>query len=278
MVKYPWSRGEQPPPKPMGRLRAFFVRHVQGVAVTLMVSLLIGFVLYPYMLITVSSGQAGVLWKRLSGPGIYCWCILPRGTVLNPTEIRNEGLHVIWPWDKLFIYDLRLQSTTEKYNAISKDGVTVTAQINIRYQLSHDSVAVFHKFIGPGYVKSLLSPDIGSQTRTVISLYTAQEVYVSRDKIQDQIRAAAQSSLGEHLNSLFQPAASEQLDADRYKKALQASVQILDTFALSIELPLPIVAAINRQTEQYYQIQEYRYRAQREAEESKRKQIEANGI
>jgi len=47
---------------------------------------------------------------------------------------------------------------------------------------------------------------------------------------------------------------------------------------LSIELPPAIVAAINRQTEQYYQIQEYKFRVEREAQESKRKQIEANGI
>ena len=47
---------------------------------------------------------------------------------------------------------------------------------------------------------------------------------------------------------------------------------------LSIELPPEIVAAINRQTEQFYLIQEYKFRVEREAEESKRKQIEANGI
>jgi prohibitin 2 len=47
---------------------------------------------------------------------------------------------------------------------------------------------------------------------------------------------------------------------------------------LSIELPPDIVAAINRQTEQYYMIQEYKFRVEREAEESKRKQIEADGI
>ena len=47
---------------------------------------------------------------------------------------------------------------------------------------------------------------------------------------------------------------------------------------LGIDLPPEIVAAINRQTEQYYMIQEYKYRVQREAEESQRKMIEANGI
>jgi hypothetical protein len=38
------------------------------------------------------------------------------------------------------------------------------------------------------------------------------------------------------------------------------------------------VDAINRPTEQFYLIQEYKFRVEREAQESKRKQIEANGI
>ena len=278
MIKYPWSRGKRPPVQPRRGLRGFLWRHVQGVSVSLMVVLLLGFALYPYMVITVPSGQVGVLWKRFTGPGIYCWCILFRGTILNPEELRDEGLHVIWPWDILYIYDLRLQAATEKYNAISSDGVSVTIEINIRYQLIRKSVAVFHKFIGPGYLNSLLAPEIGSQTRQIVSRYTANDVYVNRETIQRQIKEAAQKSLGTHLNSLYQPDASEQRDAEAYQSALQNSILVLDTLLLSVELPDLIVAAINRQTEQFYQIQEYKFRVQREVEESERKRIEANGI
>jgi hypothetical protein len=70
----------------------------------------------------------------------------------------------------------------------------------------------------------------------------------------------------------------EQPDPRHYNDFLKNSIQILDTLVLSIELPPDIVAAINRQTEQYYMIQEYKFRVEREAEESKRKQIEADGI
>ncbi len=70
----------------------------------------------------------------------------------------------------------------------------------------------------------------------------------------------------------------EQPEPKHYDSFLQDSIQILDTLVLSIELPPEIVAAINRQTEQYYMIQEYKFRVQREAEESKRKQIEADGV
>src|SRR4029079_4801674 len=110
---------------------------------------------------------------------------------------------------------------------------------------------VFHKFIGPEYVKSLLSPGIGAQTRLIISQFDAQQVYISRQEIENQIKAAAKKNLGEHLNTLFQPTASEQSDVQRYERELPRAIQILDTLVLTIELPTSIVAAINRQTEQF---------------------------
>ena len=137
---------------------------------------------------------------------------------------------------------------------------------------------MLHKFIGPGYLASVVSPEIGSQAREVISQYTAQEVYTSREAIQEKIRNNSQKSLGAHLNNLVQPEAMEEPDPKHYNDFLQDSIQILDTLVLSIELPPAIVAAINRQTEQFYMIQEYKFRVEREAQESKRKQIEANGI
>jgi regulator of protease activity HflC (stomatin/prohibitin superfamily) len=219
-----------------------------------------------------------VLWKRFNGLDLYCWCWVGRGTVLDPRELREEGLHIIWPWDKLYLYNLRLQSTTQTFNAISKDGVNVKAQISVRYQLLHNSIAVLHKFIGPDFLTSVVNPEIGSQARQVISQYTGEAVYTSREQIQKQIRDATQKSLAANLNKLVQPEAMEQPDPKHYNDFLQDAIQILDTLVLSIELPPDIVAAINRQTEQYYMIQEYKFRVEREAEESKRKQIEADGI
>ncbi len=278
MAKYPQSIDDLPPvPRQRGVMHRLW-RHVPGISVMVMSALLVTVVLWPYVVITIPSGRVGVLWKRFNGIDIYCWCWVGRGTVLDPRELREEGLHLVWPWDKLFLYDLRLQSSTQTYNAISKDGVSVRAQISVRYQLLHNSVAVLHKFIGPDYLNSVVNPEIGSEAREVMSQYTAQEIYTSREAIQKQIRDGAQKSLSANLNKLVQPEAMEQPDPKHYNSFLQDAIQILDTLVLSIELPPDIVSAINRQTEQYYMIQEYKFRVQREAEESKRKQIEADGI
>ncbi len=277
MASYPQSIDDLAPP-PAKRGWSRLLRHLPGLAFITLVGLLIVVVLWPYVVITVVSGNVGVLWKRFNGLDLYCWCWVGRGTVLDPRELREEGLHIIWPWDKLYLYNLRLQSTQQTYNAISKDGVNVKAQISVRYQLLHNSVAVLHKFIGPDYLTSVVNPEIGSQARQVISQYTAEEVYTSREQIQKQIRDATQKSLTANLNKLVQPEAMEQPDPKHYNDFLQDAIQILDTLVQSIDLPPDIVSAINRQTEQYYMIQEYKFRVEREAQETKRKQVEADGI
>jgi regulator of protease activity HflC (stomatin/prohibitin superfamily) len=278
MASYPQSIDDLAPPPAKRGWRRSLLRHLPGLSFITLIGLLIVVVLWPYVIITVPSGSVGVLWKRFNGLDLYCWCWVGRGTVLDPRELREEGLHIIWPWDKLYLYNLRLQSTQQTYNAISKDGVNVKAQISVRYQLLHNSVAVLHKFIGPDFLTSVVNPEIGSQARQVISQYTGEAVYTSREQIQKQIRDATQKSLAANLNKLVQPEAMEQPDPKHYNDFLQDAIQILDTLVLSIELPPDIVAAINRQTEQYYMIQEYKFRVEREAEESKRKQIEADGI
>src|SRR5947199_10335518 len=103
--------GAMPPTRAPSRWRRFVERHLPSVVIYLMVATLVAVVLYPHVVVTVPSGQVGVLWKRFAG-----------GTVLDPRRLRDEGLHLIWPWDQLFLYDLRLQSFTESYTAISSHG------------------------------------------------------------------------------------------------------------------------------------------------------------
>jgi hypothetical protein len=99
-----------------------------------------------------------------------------------------------------------------------------------------------------------------------------------RSQIEVEIKSAAMATLGADLNRLIQPDASEQLEPDQYREMLRNSIKLFDILVLSIELPDSVVAAINRKTEQFYQIQEYQYRIDKEVKESQRKQIEANGI
>jgi prohibitin 2 len=252
---------------PVGRTRyawwRFVERHLPIAVVYLMVATLIGVVLAPYVLVTVPSGFVGVLWKRFGG-----------GTVLDPRQLKDEGMRFILPWNKLFLYDLRLQSATETYNAISRDGISLSASINIRYRLKRESIPQLHQSIGPGYVQALVSPEIGNRMREVIAEYTAEDVYsTKRAEIQDKIRRRAEAMLGEKM--MERP---ESEGGDPYRIPLYAMLNLIDTLILGIELPPAVVSAINRKIEQYYISEEYKFRVAREIRESERKKIEAEGI
>ena len=175
------------------------------------------------------------------------------------------------------MYDLRLQSTTQTYNAISSDGISLTASINIRYRLKRESIPQLHQSIGSEYVEALLIPEIGNRMREVISEYSAEDVYsTGRTEIQDKIRKLAESKLGEKM---MEGGVGEEGEENApYHIPLYAMLNLIDTLILGIELPNAIVTAINRKIEQYYISEEYKFRVAREARESERKKIEAEGI
>jgi regulator of protease activity HflC (stomatin/prohibitin superfamily) len=256
---------DKPPP---GRRRhawwRFVEHHLPILVIYLMVATLVAVILAPYVLVTVPSGYVGVLWKRFGG-----------GTVLDPRQLRNEGMRFILPWNTLFLYDLRLQSATETYNAISRDGISLSASINIRFRLKRESVPQLHQSIGPNYVEALVAPEVGNRMREVIAEYTAEDIYsTKRAEIQDKIRKRAEAMLGEKM---LEGGESEEEYAP-YRVPLYAMLNLIDTLILGIDLPNAVVTAINRKIEQYYISEEYRFRVAREIRESERKKIEAEGI
>jgi regulator of protease activity HflC (stomatin/prohibitin superfamily) len=259
-----WSLDERPLPTTIrDKWRWFVERRLPGVVIFLMLATLVVVVLAPHVVVTVPSGQVGVLWKRFA-----------HGTVRDPRQLRGEGLHLLLPWDKLFLYDLRVQSLTDTYNAISKDGVNLSATLNIRFRLQRNSVPILHQAIGPDYTK-LLGPQIASQMRGVIAEYTAEQVYsTARQEIQDKIRETAVETLSHKMMDAETPNEADGTNI----ASMQDTVILYDTLLYGIELPAAVVQAINRKTEQYYIAQEYEYRIDRERKESERKAIEAAGI
>jgi regulator of protease activity HflC (stomatin/prohibitin superfamily) len=252
--------GMPPPATTRSKWWRFVDRYLPSIIIYLMLVTLLAVVLFPYAAVTVPSGNVGVLWKRFGG-----------GTVLDPRQIRDEGLHLIWPWNELFLYDLRLQSVTETYNAISSDGVSLSATMNIRFRLQRAAAPVIHQAIGPNYLQLLMRPGIGSLTREVMAQYTAEQVYsTARQEIQDKIRSLSQDRLSEKM--------MEREGDEPYRVSLSDTVILYDTLVYGIELPVLVVNAINRKIEQYYISEEYKFRVERERRESERKKIEAEGI
>jgi regulator of protease activity HflC (stomatin/prohibitin superfamily) len=95
----------------------------------------------------------------------------------------------------------------------------------------------------------------------------------ARQEIQDKIRSLVE----ERLSQKMMEHAGEEGE-ESYRVSMSTIFILYDVLVTGIELPVAIVAAINRKTEQYYIAEEYKFRVEREKRESERKKIEAEGI
>jgi regulator of protease activity HflC (stomatin/prohibitin superfamily) len=210
----------------------------------------------PRIFITIPSGHAGVLWMRLFG-----------GTRIAGGAL-GEGLHIIFPWDKIFIYDVRMKEHSRDFEVISSDALHMKIQISFRWRLILRNLPRLHQEMGPEYLNSLLVPDIGSVVRERISKRTAEELFERR-------RAEIQADIYNNVVSDDQPNSIGPVNDKGENGNLIALVDIL---IQTINLPDKLRNAIERKFEESQFAQEYNYRLARERLESERKQIEASGI
>ena len=149
----------------------------------LVLTLLIIF-LWPSIVISIKPGELGVLYSRFHG-----------GTQMNRTY--EEGLHIIQPWDIMYIYDVRVQEETQNIDVLTADGLTINVQISLRFQIIRDRLPVLHQEIGPRYRDKVVIPIMNSAVRQTIGSYRPDDLYsTARQELQDQMLVDAVEEMG----------------------------------------------------------------------------------
>jgi regulator of protease activity HflC (stomatin/prohibitin superfamily) len=223
------------------RLRAFARR--QAVYLTLCLFLL-GFVVIYFFEATVISihpGQLGVLWRRLGG-----------GTQID--TVYREGMHLILPINKMYIYSIRKQQFTDTIDVLTVDGLTVNVRYSVRHYLEKDTLPLLHQRVGPDYVEIVVRPEVRSVVRTVFGQYKPEQIYTTQRAIQEQVSVLSQA----HLQARF--------------------VSLDDVPIEAITLPKKISDAIEAKMQQQQIEGEYLYRIAIARKEAERIGIEAGGL
>jgi regulator of protease activity HflC (stomatin/prohibitin superfamily) len=248
-----------------GGLSGWFARERRNMMIGFLVMLFALVYFLPAIVYFIPAGHGGVLWKRFDG-----------GTQLLPA--RPEGFNLIFPWDKIEVYDLRLKEDSRSYGSIANDGLLVTTDITIRYRLIDSYLGILHQTIGSDYLNSLIVPEVGSVVREIISRYKADELYAQRrQKIQEEIYDQLVDRLMYRgvIGARHADAKASVGDTD---ETLRGYVYVQDVLIRNVELPEALVQSIERKVQQDQFAQEYEFRLQREVFESQRKQVEAQGI
>lgn len=252
-------------------MTARFERIVKGLKVRsiffLLVSLFLLVVCWERVAIIVGPGQGGVIWKLVFG-----------GT--RTTEgFLGEGLHLIFPWDRVFQYDLRMQKNISSYDVVTKDALQVKIELTFRYRPIAARIGLLHKAFGPQYIDTLLSPVVATSLRHVFSRYTVDDLVSERRNIQSEIMEEIikgnNSVLGVPKIQNSDAIAAIATPPPHYHPNV---VEIEDILIAHIELPKSVREAIESKLQQAQLVEEYGFRVQREALESRRKEAEAAGI
>lgn len=209
------------------------------IAITLLMTLVILF-LWNRIVITIHSGNGGVLFHRFSGTEI--------------DTVYTEGLYLISPFNKMYIYETRKQLKLHEFNILTLNGLRVNLSLAIRYQPVYDMLGILHKEIGPDYVQRVIVSQIESVMRKRLGQYTAEHIYTNEQGLLTETILLAMKEVGYNY------------------------VDVRDIIIRSIELPQKVKTAIENKIKEEELLKTYRFRLQIAKREAERKRIEAEGI
>ena len=91
--------------------------------------------------VNIGSGEAGVLFKTFGG-----------GVVTDKAPL-SEGFHIIAPWNKVYIYNVKQQEFFEgNMQVLSSNGLEISLDVSVLYQPIYNELGLLHKTKGENYV------------------------------------------------------------------------------------------------------------------------------
>ena len=212
------------------------------IGIPIIIVLIVLIVLISKSAITIGSGQAGVLYKTFDN-----------GVVTDEVPL-NEGFHLVAPWNKVFIYEVRQQEVFEKMDVLSSNGLDIKLDASAWFQPDYSSLGKLHQEKGEMYIERILLPAIRSAARSVVGRYTPEQLYSSkRDSIQIEIFDETKKIVG-----------------DQY-------IQLNEILIRDVTLPNTIKDAIERKLKQEQESLEYEFRLITADKEAQKQIIEAQG-
>src|SRR5258707_4980789 len=216
-------------------------RHTLKIIVGIFVLLFGLTLLWPFMVIYIQSGHAGVYYSLLFG-----------GT--DTRHIRKEGIQFKLPWDNIFDYDVRIQQLTYRYSVISSDGLTLQFNTSVRWGPRLESLGQLQKQIGPDYAQKIVIPETQTALREVVGNTPIDQIYSTNVVIlQRAVVRAVEEISGKYIS-------------------------IDNILITDIEIPEALKKAIEAKVTQNQNSLQYDYVLSVAKKEAERKRIEAEGI
>jgi regulator of protease activity HflC (stomatin/prohibitin superfamily) len=167
----------------------------------------------------------------------------------------QPGIRVVNPMVTVHEMSVRTQEIMERAAVPSSEGLILSLDVSLLFNLDPQKAPDVYRTLGPGYVDVFVVPQLRSYVRGATAEFEAKALYTSgREVIARQI-----------LTDL----------ADVYAERGIANATIL---LRNIELPRVVSEAIQQKLKAEQEAEQMRFVLDRERQEAERKRIEADGI
>lgn len=223
------------------KIVGYWDKHTISITLILLIMLFFIALFWNRIVISIDSGQQGVRWSRFSGTKI--------------DSFYGEGLHIIWPWDVMYLYTTRVQTINNTLQILTAEGLTIDVDYTFRFYAVKNAIPVIHQRLGVNYAQTYMLPEVEAASMSVIGNYTPEQLY----KISTLV---IQASIKYYLNKQF----------------LSDSIVVDNYLIKRITLPEAVSKSIEQKMVAEQLSYEFDYRLDIEKKEKKRKNIEAEGI
>jgi regulator of protease activity HflC (stomatin/prohibitin superfamily) len=225
----------------LGWINQLIYHRRRGLIITILSLFLVFLLFAERVVIFVNAGEAAVLFKRFDN-----------GTQLD--KIYGEGFHLIFPWNSMTVYNVRIQHELKQFEVLSANGLKIKVDASIRYRPFKENLPDLHQQVGTEYADRIVYPEVEAVVRQIFGQYLPEDIYSSQKFI---IQNTVQ-------NAIFEV-------SERF-------VDLDELLITKITLPEMIIEAIETKLEKEQVALGYQYRLDSETLEAERKRIEASGI
>lgn len=208
--------------------------------ISLLSSLLVAVIIVFDVIVIIRPGEAGILWNRFGGTKVDL--------------VYEEGIKLISPFDKMYVFEVRKQLVTHELAILSVDGLKVQLYLAIRFRPKKAFLGLLHDRIGTDYLTRVVIPQTESVLRKRLGAATAEQIYTNENGLLAQAMVKAIEEVGRNF------------------------VEIEDIIIRRIELPATVRQAIENKLVQQELLASYEFRNQTALQEAERKRIESEGI
>jgi regulator of protease activity HflC (stomatin/prohibitin superfamily) len=211
-----------------------------------MIALLVAIFLLPLIFTgcgtQIPSGHRGVKYFKFG-----------EGTEMG--RIYTEGFNWHFPWNTIYVYNIKLQEAKEDLKVLTSDGASVSLEASIWYRPTVDKLDSLHVTLGQNYFDVVVAPALRGEARSIAGRYKPEELYSSK---RDEIAVEILSAVRGQTDGKF--------------------VNVDNIIIRNVDLPTRIEEAINEKLSAQQEAQRMEFVLQKEKQEAERKRIEAEGI